>query len=408
MSVTLLLSSCQWIKGVGGYTPPGLPLKVTIDTNGEINFELETEVAYPTPLGTFSVGIVVDPVEYFNKNSTLTIRLDCEDNFYDLHGQDFNIEFESGYYEKINLNKRGNDILLDIRHIDSSPENCPLSSVPENSTEINGLLSAIKQRGYILVATDPNYQPYSFLNTNGKRLSKTNCPSDTLTTPEMLGFDVDVAHKLGDALGVETCFATPSWDTITVGNWGDKWDISVGSMTILITRQKVLYFSTPYYYIPAVIAVRFDSNITSIQDLTGKGLCVASATVYESWLNDWGLELPISSIYSQPPSNIQVVSLVTDQECAYALAIDNNDFVGYITSESVVDANISAGLPVRKLGTPIFSEDLAVAIDKFGSLDSVSLLNELNKIIEAMHRDGTLSSLSVQWFDIDLSQDPNK
>jgi len=100
------------------------------------------------------------------------------------------------------------------------------------------LLSEIKSRGYILVSTDPNYAPQSFLNTEGKRPSDTKCPSDALTTAEMQGFDVDVAAELGKRLGVDTCFATPNWDAITAGNWADKWDVSVGSMTVTPERQK--------------------------------------------------------------------------------------------------------------------------------------------------------------------------
>jgi ABC-type amino acid transport substrate-binding protein len=121
------------------------------------------------------------------------------------------------------------------------------------------LLTAIKARGYILVSTDPNYEPQSFLNTTGKRPSDTKCPGDTLTTAEMQGFDVDVAKAVGDALAVETCFATPSWDSITAGNWADKWDVSIGSMTINTDRQKILDFSIPYYYTPAVVAVKINT-----------------------------------------------------------------------------------------------------------------------------------------------------
>ena len=106
------------------------------------------------------------------------------------------------------------------------------------STSASDLLGAIKERGYILISTDPNYEPQSFLNTNGQRPSDTKCPSDALTTAEMQGFDVDVAHKIGDAIGVETCFATPDWDVITAGNWANKWDLSVGSMTINVDRQR--------------------------------------------------------------------------------------------------------------------------------------------------------------------------
>src|SRR5689334_15143051 len=129
------------------------------------------------------------------------------------------------------------------------------------------LLSAIKQKGFILVSTDPNYEPQSFLNTEGKRPDGTKCPSDALTTAEMQGFDVDVAKAIGDGLGVETCFATPSWDAITAGNWADKWDVSVGSMTITTDREKILDFSVPYYFTPAVVAVAANSDFKSLADL---------------------------------------------------------------------------------------------------------------------------------------------
>jgi polar amino acid transport system substrate-binding protein len=269
------------------------------------------------------------------------------------------------------------------------------------------LLQAIKQRGYILVSTDPNYEPQSFLNTEGTRPGDTKCPSDALTTAEMQGFDVDVAKAIGDSLGVETCFATPDWDVITAGNWADKWDVSVGSMTITTARQQILDFSVPYYYTPAVIAVRADSGITDMAGLEGQALCAGAATTYEQWLNHdmEGLGLPESSIYAEAP-NVTVVPLTTDQECAQAIAAGREDFVGYVTSDTVVNANIAEGFPVVKLGSPVYSEDLAAAFDKSSSLPTATLKAEVDKLFTAMHEDGRLSELSNKWFGIDLTQSP--
>ena len=273
--------------------------------------------------------------------------------------------------------------------------------------DADNLLDAVKQRGYILVSTDPNYEPQSFLNTEGSRPSDTKCPSDALTTAEMQGFDVDVAKAIGDALGVETCFATPSWDAITAGNWADKWDISVGSMTITTARQAILDFTVPYYYTPAVIAVRADAGITDLAGLEGQSLCVGAATTYESWVNNdmAGLGLPESSIYQKAPA-VTVVPLETDQECAQAIAAGREDFVGYVTSETVVDANIAAGFPVVKLGGAVYSEDLAAAFDKSSTLPTDSLRAEVDKLFTAMHSDGRLSELSNKWFGLDLTQAP--
>lgn len=283
-----------------------------------------------------------------------------------------------------------------------------LSACGGGGTQADDLLGAIQARGYILVSTDPNYAPQSFLNTEGSRPDDTKCPSDALTTAEMQGFDVDAAIAIGDGLGVETCFATPSWDTITAGSWADKWDISVGSMTVTTTRQEVLNFSVPYYYTPAVVAVRADAGFSSLADLEGQALCAGTATTYESWLNQdvAGLGLPESSIYAEAP-NVTVVPLETDQECAQSIAAGREDFVGYVTSETVVNANIAEGFPVVKLGSAVFSEDLAAALDKSSSLPTDTLLAEVNRIFTQMHEDGTLSELSLKWFELDLTQAPN-
>jgi polar amino acid transport system substrate-binding protein len=278
-----------------------------------------------------------------------------------------------------------------------------LTACGGGGSQATDLLGAIKERGYILVSTDPNYEPASFLNTEGARPADTKCPSDALTTAEMQGFDVDVAAAIGDSLGVETCFATPSWDIITAGSWADKWDVSVGSMTVLPERQQVLDFSVPYYGTPAVVAVRSDLGLTSLADLSGKALCAGTATTYESWLNGGDLG-PGIKIYSPAPSDVVVVPLETDQECAQAIAAGREDFVGYVTSSPIVDGNIAAGMPVIQLGEPVFNEVLAAAFDKSSSLPTESLRAEVDKLFTAMHADGRMSDLSNKWFDTDLTQ----
>jgi polar amino acid transport system substrate-binding protein len=206
---------------------------------------------------------------------------------------------------------------------------------------------------------------------------------------------------------VETCFATPDWDIITAGSWADKWDVSVGSMTVTTARQGALDFSVPYYYTPAMIAVRADAGLSSLADLDGQALCVGTATTYESWLNHNmdELGLPAASIYAEAP-NVTVVPLSTDQECAQAIAAGREDFVGYLTSDTVVNANIAADFPVVKLGSAVFSEDLAAAFDKSSTLPTDTLRAEVDKIITAMHSDGRLTALSNEWFGEDITMVP--
>ncbi len=83
----------------------------------------------------------------------------------------------------------------------------------------------------ILVATDANWAPFSYIDDDGV----------------MQGFDVDVAREIAKRMGVEVRFITPAWDVITAGNWNMRWDVSVGSMTPTASRSEVLNFPATYY-----------------------------------------------------------------------------------------------------------------------------------------------------------------
>ena len=98
----------------------------------------------------------------------------------------------------------------------------------------------------------------------------TICADDHLTYGEMIGFDIDVAKEIADRMGVEVCFVTPDWDILTAGNWADRWDLSVGSMTVTKTRKEVLDFATPYYYAPAQFAAAADSGSPNSATWTAK------------------------------------------------------------------------------------------------------------------------------------------
>ena len=136
----------------------------------------------------------------------------------------------------------------------------------------DGLLAEILSRGTIVISTDPDYQPQSFLNPAGTRPPDTKCAPEQLSGAELQGFDIDVSIQIGLRLGVEPCFVTPSFLAVEAGNWGNKWDISVGSMRITPERMKVLALTTPYYYEPGAfpLGIAIDHGSTlSIKTLLG-------------------------------------------------------------------------------------------------------------------------------------------
>ena len=257
------------------------------------------------------------------------------------------------------------------------------------------LLSEIEARGTIRVSTDANYAPQSYLDESG----------------DFVGFDIDVATEIAERLGVEAEFVTPDWDIITAGNWGGQWDMSVGSMAVTTDRQQVLDFAEPaYYFTPAQFAAADGAGIDSLDDIAGEAVCVGLSTTYETWLSGdkASLGLPDSSFYAEPPADVSIVPLQTDNDCFQSIQAGRDEFSVFLTSNTVVQAAIDGGVAVSRVGSPVFSENLAVAFDKSSELSNETLLAKVSEIIADMHADGTLTELSLKWFSEDITADPTQ
>jgi polar amino acid transport system substrate-binding protein len=250
------------------------------------------------------------------------------------------------------------------------------------------MLAKICQSGKLRVATDPQYPPASSLDE---------------ATGKWEGFDIDTATELAARLGVEVEWETPGWDVITAGRWNDRWDVSVGSMTITPERAQVLDFTDPYYYTPAQLAVNADNtSITTPADLTGKKVGVGIATTYESYL-EGTLEIPDYPIDFQV-HDADIVTYKTDRLAIDDLALgDCARLCAAFSAVPILQGAIDAGKPIKLMGDPIYYEPLAVAVDKSAPEDDSTLVAALDTLIAAMHDDGTLSASSTKWFGLDYS-----
>ena len=113
--LALFLVACGNIAAQIGYTPPLVPLHITVDSRGRVEMSVEGSVTIPTFLGEFDVGVVLDPTAEFNVPNVLVIRINGKDYFYDLHGGNFQVTFSSGYYEEIAMIKTEKEIRLILR-----------------------------------------------------------------------------------------------------------------------------------------------------------------------------------------------------------------------------------------------------------------------------------------------------
>lgn len=247
-----------------------------------------------------------------------------------------------------------------------------------------GLLAEVCEAGVITVSTDPAYPPQSFLNEE---------------TGEYEGFDIDVAREIGERLGVDVEFTDPNFDAVVAGNWGGRWDVSVGSVTITEERREVLHFTQPYYFTPAQMAAQADSDIESVDDLAGQTVCAGESTTYLFWMQGT-LSLPDEAgDVTDVPEGMEATTLQTDIDCAEAWRSGRTeDFQGWLTALPTAQGAIDEDYPVKLVGEPVFYEPLAVAFDR--SAENVDpLVEAVDQIISEMHEDGTLTQLSGEWYE---------
>lgn len=271
------------------------------------------------------------------------------------------------------------------------------------ATTTPDLLATIQARGTLVVSTDPAYPPQSALKANPQRTAGTKCAADQKTLGELEGFDIDTAAAIAKGLGVEVCFVTPDWTLITAGNWAGRWDISVGSMTITPERAKLLYFAQPYYTTPAALFV-YKDNTTYKQpsDLSGKKIGSCGSCTYESYLNG-SLVIPGETI-NFVIKNAVVKTYDTDSTGLEDLALgDGVRLDAMLTAQPTGQQAIKDGKPIKQLGDPLFFEYLAPAIDRNSPLDPHSFIAKVSEIISGLHKDGTLTKLSMQYYGTDLT-----
>ncbi len=257
-----------------------------------------------------------------------------------------------------------------------------------SATPRQDLLDQVMAAGKLVVSTDSDYPPQSYTDEAG----------------ELAGFDVDVAKEVARRLGVEIEFVTPDWDVITAGQWGGRWDVSIGSMTPTEARAKVLWFTDPYYFTPASFAVHTENTtIQTVDDLAGKTVGLGTATTYEDYLKGT-LSIMGGEVAYGPPPNIKIRPYLTDADALKDMKLgDGARMDAVMSAQPTIQDAIDDGYPLKYVGTPAFYEPLVFALDKAGGSPD-KILPELNATIAAMHEDGTLSVFSIRWYGIDITQ----
>jgi len=226
-----------------------------------------------------------------------------------------------------------------------------------------GLAAQILQRNQIVVTNDPNYPPQSYVTKSGT----------------LIGFDVDVAKKVAELLGVPVKFVHPNWDAVPGGLKVGRWDVCIESMTRTTERMKTLDFAEPYYYTQGQVMVRQGTPLlTTVDSLKGKKIGVGVATTYQQFLKAVG--------------GVKIMTYDTDANTFPALILGRLD--GVMTADLTASQAIAGGKPFQLSGQPFYYEPLCFSIRK-GETDLLALLNYT---VKTMREDGSLTTMSKKWY----------
>lgn len=232
----------------------------------------------------------------------------------------------------------------------------------EASAETAGELTTVTP-GKLTMSTNAAFPPYEMTDDNGN----------------YVGIDIEVAEAIADKLGLELQVDDMDFDAALLAAQTGKSDMVMAGVTVTEERQTVMDFSNTYATGIQVVIVPEDSDIASIEDMTGKMIGVQRGTTGDLYcsasVEDGGFGEENVTPYDNGLTAVQ--ALVNGQvDC---VVIDN------APAQEFVDAN--PGLKI--LDTEYANEDYAIGVAK----GNTALLDAINGALEELQADGTVQSI---------------
>lgn len=224
-------------------------------------------------------------------------------------------------------------------------------------------------KGEFVFASSGLYPPFNYTDNN-----------------ELVGFDVEIGTAIAEELGMTPKPVTNPWQTIISALQADKFDAIIGSMAITDERLKEVNFTDPYYESGAQIFVSEDNDsIKSPEDLKGKTIGVVVSSTFEENAKEYTDKV---KTYDSDVTALQDLlvkgrldAVLTDQLVGMYAINENN-------------------LKIKKVGEPIYLDQMGIAIKK----DDEKLLEDVNKALNTLIENGTYGEISEKYFGEDISE----
>ena len=202
---------------------------------------------------------------------------------------------------------------------------------------------------------------------------------------ELIGFEIDVATRVAEDMGVEVEFARTNWTYIIPSLIAEEFDVLIGGMTILPERNLRVNFTSVYNSSGLYLVANTDqtAGLETLEDFNSSSVMIATRRATSA----------IPAIENVFPD---AMILLYDTDTAVVEAVVSGEAdaaVAYATTRTTwVEANPDTlHLPFEE---PFASDVAGIAVRK-GDHDA---LNFFNGWIAVRHADGWLEQRSHYWF----------
>ncbi|WP_156291714.1 transporter substrate-binding domain-containing protein [Oceanobacillus salinisoli] len=234
----------------------------------------------------------------------------------------------------------------------------------------------IKEAGEIVVGTSGTLIAASYYDDD-----------DNLT-----GYDVEIMREVANRLGLDISFEIMGIDSMLPAINSGRIDVAANDIEITDKRKEEFNFSEPYKYSYTTMAVRKEDNsgIESLEDLEGKKAGGGATTIYSQIAEHYGAEIVTYG-------NAANEAYLRDVDNGRTDVVVNDYFLTKFGVGAFPDFDIHLHPTLKFHPT-----EQGVIMPKGAD----QLTEEINKALNEMREDGTLTDLANQFYEEDASQKP--
>lgn len=243
-----------------------------------------------------------------------------------------------------------------------------IASVKKNDTLASALPEKTKTSGKISFGVDDAYPPMEYRDEKNT----------------LVGFDIDFGNAIAKKLGIKSEWVPTVWDGILPSLSAKKFDAILSSLSITDKRKLEIGFSEPYIMGgPIIITKKDNTSIKTSDDLKGKIVGVQLGSTGDNAVSVISGTKEIKKYDKIPQALLDLTSgrieavVADDQVGRYYVGLDASKYL------------VAGKLNDEPFGIGFRKEDK-------------DLTDVVQKAIDDLKADGTLSKISLKWFKTDI------